>query len=66
MREVLKPIIYDFLISNAGKKFAVRHISQELKISYSTTLKWIEVLVAEGKVKCEDWKNIKLVWVDKP
>jgi len=39
----------------------VKQISEELNISYSTCLKWIEVLRAEGKIDVEDWGNVKII-----
>jgi len=61
MAEDLKEKIYRFLKENKDKEFNIKQISEKLGISYPTTLKWIEVLRAEGKIKLIDWGNLKLV-----
>ncbi len=67
MAEDIKEKIYIFLIESK-KKFNMKQISEKLKISYPSVLKWIEVLKAEEfrkpKVKVEDYGNIKLVGVE--
>jgi len=61
MAEEIKYKILKFLQQNSGSKFNVKQISEELNISYSTCLKWIEVLRAEGKIDVEDWGNVKII-----
>ena len=61
MAEDIKQKIYEFLKNNRDQEFNVKQISERLGISYPTTLKWIEVLRAEGKIKIVDWGNLKLI-----
>ena len=67
MAEELKEQIYKFL-KESKEKFNLKQISQKLKISYPSVLKWIEVLKAEEfrkpKIKVEDYGNIKLVSIE--
>ncbi len=67
MAEDIKEKIYKFLIESK-KKFNLKQISEKLKISYPSVLKWVEVLKAERfrkpRVKVEDYGNIKLVGVE--
>ena len=67
MAEDIKERIYKFLIESKDK-FNLMQISQKLKISYPSVLKWVEVLKAERfrkpRVKVEDYGNIKLVGVE--
>lgn len=67
MAEEIKEKIYQFLIESK-EKFNMKQISEKLKISYPSVLKWIEVLKAEQfrkpKIKVEDYGNIKLVGVE--
>ena len=67
MAEDIKEKIYKFLIESKNK-FNLMQISQKLKISYPSVLKWVEVLKAERfrkpRVKVEDYGNIKLVGVE--
>ncbi len=65
MSEELKEKILDFLISKPNEKFSITQISRKLGISYSTCLKWIEVLIGEKALKVEDWGNLKLVYYDR-
>ena len=64
MAEDIKEKIFNFLLNNKGQRFSVKQIQEQLGISYSTCLKWVEVLIAEGHVKVEDYGNIKLVWCE--
>lgn len=64
MAEELKDRILKFLEDKRGQKFNIRTISKELGISYVTCLKWVEVLIAENKIRVEDYGNVKLVWVE--
>ena len=67
MAEDIKEKIYKFLVESKDK-FNLMQISQKLKISYPSVLKWVEVLKAERfrkpRVKVEDYGNIKLVGVE--
>ena len=67
MAEDIKEKIYKFL-KESKEKFNLKQISEKLKISYPSVLKWIEVLKAEEfrkpKIKVEDYGNIKLVSVE--
>jgi Mn-dependent DtxR family transcriptional regulator len=63
MPEEIKNKILNFLKSHK-QKFSITQISKELGISYSTTLKWVEVLIVEGSIKVEDWGNLKLIWYE--
>lgn len=65
MAEDLKAKIFKFLSSNSNQKYSVKQISDNLEISYSTVLKWVEVLIASGSIQVEDWGNLKLVWYKK-
>lgn len=64
MRLPYKEKILQFLMENKGKRFSCVELSKKLEISYSTALKWVEVLAAEKKIKTADYGNIKLVWID--
>lgn len=67
MAEDLKEKIYEFLKEKKPKKYNIKQISNHLKISYPTVLKWIEVLLAEQrkpKLNQEDYGNLKLVWIE--
>lgn len=66
-----RKIIYDFLQSNAGKRYTINGLYKQLKrqrtditFSYSTILLWTNWLIASKKIKCEDLKMVKFVWVD--
>jgi len=67
MAEDIKEKIYKFLVESKDK-FNLMQISQKLKISYPSVLKWVEVLKAERfrkpRIKIEDYGNIKLVGVE--
>jgi len=67
MAEDIKEKIYKFLVESKNK-FNLMQISQKLKISYPSVLKWVEVLKAERfrkpRIKVEDYGNIKLVGVE--
>ena len=61
--------IKEFLRRNKGIKFKVKEIHNNLllvglRVSYNTVLKWSEVLIAKGEVKCEDYGNVKLIWME--
>jgi len=53
--------ILKFLEENKNREFSVKELSKETGISYTTTLKWVEVLFAKGLIKMRDYGNIKLV-----
>jgi len=59
-----KELIYNFLKENKGKRYSCVELSKELKISYATILKWVEVLSAENKIRIADYGNLKQVWID--
>jgi len=67
MAEDIKEKIYKFLVESKDK-FNLKQISEKLKISYPSVLKWVEVLKAERfrkpRIKVEDYGNIKLVGVE--
>lgn len=67
MAEEIKEKIYKFL-KESKEKLNLKQLSEKLKISYPSVLKWIEVLKAETfrdpKIKVEDYGNIKLVSVE--
>jgi len=67
LADEIKEKIYKFLVESKDK-FNLMQISQKLKISYPSVLKWVEVLKAERfrkpRVKVEDYGNIKLVGVE--
>lgn len=64
MRLAMKEVIYNFLKQNKGKRFTCTELSKQLRISYATILKWVEVLSAEKKIRIADYGNLKQVWVD--
>lgn len=68
MAEELKQRIYEFLKKNPKKRFSLKEVSRQTKISYPSVLKWASVLIAEGdrdpKVRVEDRGHIKFVWVE--
>lgn len=67
MAEDLKEKIYIFL-KESKEKINLKQLSEKLKISYPSVLKWVEVLKAEQfrkpKVTVQDYGNIKLVGVE--
>ena len=63
MAEDIKEKIYKF-VKESKEKFNLKQISEKLKISYPSVLKWIEVLKAEKRIQVEDYGNIKLVSVE--
>lgn len=64
MAEDIKDKIINFL-KNTNKIYNVRQLATNINISYSTTLKWVEVLRAEGKIYVKDYGNVKLVSLKK-
>lgn len=60
----LKDKIFKFMKKHKGNRFTLTEVSERTKISYPSVLKWINVLLAEDKIKLKDYKNIKLVWVE--
>jgi len=61
MAEDVKDRIYKFILENKDSQFNVKQLSELLGISYPTTLKWIEVLRAEGLIQVFDFGNTKIV-----
>jgi len=61
--------IINFLSQNKGKRFTVRqlylYIQDRVKVTYATVLKWVEVAVALKKIRCEDYRVVKIVWYPK-
>lgn len=65
MPKEIKEKIYEFLMKNRGKRFAVKHIWEQMKIASLPTIhKWVESLVAAEKVKVEDYGNVKLIYIE--
>lgn len=65
MPEDNKESIYKFLEESRGKKFSMKQLNEKIEdISRATIIKWIAVLIAEQRIKVEDYGNLKLVWVD--
>lgn len=60
----LKEKILKFMKKHKGNRFSLTEISERTDISYPSILKWIDVLVAEGKLQLKDYRNIKLVWLE--
>jgi len=38
-----------------------RQISNKIGVSYPTTLKWVDILYAEGKIDIKHYGNVKIV-----
>jgi predicted ArsR family transcriptional regulator len=49
------------VINSSDDELTVKDLSDKLDFSYSTVLKWVDVLFAEGEIIVRDFKNIKLV-----
>ncbi|KKN40558.1 hypothetical protein LCGC14_0731940 [marine sediment metagenome] len=65
MAEEIKDKIYKFLKENAGKRFSLKEISRQTKISYPSSLKWTRVLRAEKEdIKIDDHGHIKFLWIE--
>lgn len=67
MGEDKKEIILRLMKQFPNEKLSVKQIYDLLKenMSYPTTLKWVLVLHAEGKLVIEDYGSLKLVMLDK-
>lgn len=69
MGEEIKEKIYEFLKKNAGQMFVLKELSEKIKVSYPSILKWSEVLIAERDrdppVSIKDYGHIKLICVEK-
>lgn len=59
----MKDKILNFL-KKQKKPISPTKIAKELEVSYPTVLKYCEVLKAEGKIKIEDYGNVKLVEIN--
>jgi hypothetical protein len=69
MNDEIKILIINFLIKNHGKKYSVKNLYDNFiilypnfKTSYSTFLRYIDVLIAEKKIKSEDFGFVRFVW----
>lgn len=54
--------IFTFLKELNGARSNVRQISLTTKLSYPISIKWVEVLLAEGKIKEERVGNARTLW----
>ncbi len=67
MSEDTKEKIFEWLkkSSSNNKKFNAKQIHGKTRIASLPTIhKWIQVLVAEKRIKEEDYGNIRLVWFE--
>ena len=65
MAEEKKEMIYKFLEENKGEKFSLKKLNESISdISIVTISKWAAVLIGEGRIKVDDYGNIKLVYVE--
>jgi len=65
MAEELKESLYEFLKENMKERFSIKQVYEKTKKgSYPTVLKWILILIAEGRVNVRDYGNVKIVWVE--
>ena len=48
-------------IKNLKHAINVKQLAEALKISYSTTLKYVDILSAQGKIKVEDLGRVKVM-----
>lgn len=64
MAEDIKGNILNFLKNHPNKRFSVTQLQENVDTSYSTCLKWVEVLIAEEAIKVEDYGNVKQVWCE--
>jgi len=55
-----KEAILKFLKENGGE-YSISELSRKTKISYPTTLKWVEVLASEKKIVVKEYRSIRLV-----
>lgn len=62
MPEEKKEVILNVLKEFPNEKFNIKQLNSIINdISYPTLLKWVMVLQAEGKIRVEDYGNVKLV-----
>ena len=60
-----KEKIINFLKNNEGDHIHLKGLSEKLKISYPTILKYCDVLEAKGIIEIIDLGNVKLVTIKK-
>jgi len=66
MAEEKKSVILKVLKEFPDERFNVKQMQSMIdNISYPTLLKWVMVLEAEGKIKIEDYGNVKLIQLNK-
>lgn len=80
MGEEIKEKILNFLMEHKGIKYTARDLRKALSksegitykmeyktaniFSYPTILKWCDILVAEGKIKCNNYGCKKEIWYE--
>lgn len=70
MAEDKKEAIFGYLKRYSPEKFTLKSLTANLRekyisnISYPTVSKWTAVLEAEGRIKIEDYGNIKLIYIE--
>lgn len=66
MAEEKKELILKTFKEFPDEKFNIKQLCSMINsISYPTLLKWVTVLEAEGKVRIEDYGNVKLAYLNK-
>jgi len=66
MPEEKKEKIMQTLSKFPDDKLTISKLNELIdEISYPTLLKWVMVLEAEGKIKVDDYGNIKFVYLNK-
>jgi len=66
MPEEKKEKVLKILKEFPEEKFNIKQINSMIDdISYPTLLKWVMVLEAEGKIRVEDYGNVKLIQLNK-
>lgn len=53
-----------------GERLSIKEVFEKLiergeDVSSATVLKWIEVGIAQGRIKTKDYGNVRIVWVEK-
>ncbi|MEK6885074.1 MAG: HTH domain-containing protein [Nanoarchaeota archaeon] len=48
-------------IKNLKRAVNIKQLAEALKLSYSTALKYVDILSAQGKIKVEDLGRVKVI-----
>lgn len=71
VEETTKEMVLRFIKENTTslKKISSKELAKQMNIngdsiSYQTLLKYVDILIAEGSIKADDYGVLKLVWFD--